>query len=118
MFTERLQQVTDQLDGALAVSLVAKDGIPVESIIVDQDLDIEVLAAELISQVRAVSSDHRELSVGKVRLFSLTTESAILMVGALTDEYYLLVVLEAGSNFGRARFELRRAVLLFEEDLI
>ncbi len=118
MFTERLQQVTDHLDGALAVSLVAKDGIAVESIILDQDLDLELLAAELMSQVRAVSQDHRELSVGKVRLFSLTTESFILMVGALTDEYYLLVVLEAGSNFGRARFELRRAVLLFEEDLI
>ena len=83
MFTERLQQVTDHLDGA-----------------------------------RAVSQDHRELSVGKVRLFSLATDQLILMVGALTDEYYLLVVLEAGSNFGRARFELRRAVLLFEEDLI
>ena len=118
MFTERLQQVTDHLDGALAVSLVAKDGIPVESIAVDQDLDLEVLAAELMSQVRAVSQDHRELSVGKVRLFSLTTDQLILMVGALTDDYYLLVVLEAGSNFGRARFELRRAVLLFEEDLI
>ena len=118
MFTERLQQVTDHLDGVLAISLVAKDGIPVESIIRDQDLDLELLAAELMSQVRAVSQDHRELSVGKVRLFSLTTESCILMIGALTDEYYLLVVLEAGSNFGRARFELRRAVLLFEEDLI
>ena len=118
MFTERLQQVTDHLDGALAVSLVAKDGIPVESIAVDKDLDLELLAAELMSQVRAVSQDHRELSVGKVRLFSLTTDQLILMVGALTDEYYLLVVLEAGSNFGRARFELRRAVLLFEEDLI
>ena len=118
MFTERLQQVTDQLDGVLAISLVAKDGIPVESIIRDQDLDLELLAAELMSQVRAVSQDHRELSVGKVRLFSLTTDSYILMVGALTDEYYLLTVLDAGSNFGRARFELRRAVLLFEEDLI
>ena len=118
MFTERLQQVTDHLDGALAVSLVAKDGIPVESIAIDEDLDLELLAAELMSQVRAVSQDHRELSVGKVRLFSLTTDQLILMVGALTDEYYLLVVLEAGSNFGRARFELRRAVLLFEEDLI
>ena len=118
MFTERLEQVTDHIDGVLAISLVAKDGIAVESIIRDQELDLELLAAELISQVRAVSQDHRELSVGKVRLFSLTTDSFILMVGALTEEYYLLLVLEADANFGRARFELRRAVLAFEEDLI
>lgn len=118
MFAERLQQVTDRIDGVLALSLVAKDGIPVESVIVDSGVDLELLAAELLSQVRAVSQDHRELAVGKVRLFSLTTDRLILMVGALTEEYYLLLVLEADSNFGRARFELRRAILQFEEDLL
>ena len=118
MFTERLQQVSDRLDGVLAVSLVAKDGIPVESVSVDSSVDLEMLSAELMSQVRSVSQDHRELSVGKVRVFSLTTDKLILMVGALTDDYYMLLVLEAESNFGRARFELRRAILQFEEDLI
>lgn len=118
MFTERLQQVADSTDGVLAVSLVAKDGIPVESVIRDPSLDLEVLAAELLSQVRAVSQDHRELSVGKVRLFSLTTDRLILMVGALTEEYFLLLALAADANFGKARFELRRAILQFEEDLL
>ncbi|MEE8523352.1 MAG: hypothetical protein V3T72_05430 [Thermoanaerobaculia bacterium] len=118
MFADRLQEVSDRIEGILAVSLVAKDGIPVESVAVDASIDLELLAAELMSQVRAVSQDHRELSVGKVRLFSLTTDKLILMVGALTDDYYLLLVLDADSNFGRARFELRRAILHFEEDLI
>ena len=40
------------------------------------------------------------------------------IIGALTEDYFLLLVLKAGSNSGRARFELRRAVLMFEEDLI
>jgi len=118
MFAERLQEVSERVEGLLAVSLVAKDGIPVESVAVDAEIDLELLAAELMSQVRAVSQDHRELSVGRVRLFSLTTDKLILMVGALTEDYYLLLVLKAGSNFGRARFELRRAILQFEEDLI
>ena len=118
MFAERLQEVAGRIDGLLAVSLVAKDGIPVESVAVEDGIDLELLAAELMSQVRAVSQDHRELSVGKVRLFSLTTDKMILMVGALTEEYYLLLVLGEDSNFGRARFELRRAILQFEEDLI
>ena len=118
MFVERLQEVADRIEGLLAISLVAKDGIPVESVSVDDDIDLELLAAELMSQVRAVSQDHRELSVGRVRLFSLTTDQMILMVGWLTDDYYLLLVLAADCNFGRARFELRRAILQFEEDLI
>lgn len=118
MFSDRLEQVRDRLEDVLAISLIAKDGIPVESLKLDPRVDLELLAAELMSQVRAVSHNHQELSMGKVRQFSVTTEQLILMVGALTEEYYLMLVLSADANFGRARFELRRAVLLFEEDLV
>lgn len=117
MFVERLEQVASRIEGAQAVSLVAKDGMPVESICSMPDLDLEVLAAELMTQVRAVSRDHQELSVGDVRHFSVTTDKWVLMVTALSAEYYLLLVLAAEANAGRARFELRRSVLLFEEDL-
>ncbi len=117
MFTERLEQVSQRIQGTLALSLVAKDGIPVESVSRDASLDLDLLAAELMSQIRAVSQNHQELSVGKVRHFSVTTDLFILMVSALTDEYFLLLVLETGANAGRARFELRRSVILFEQDL-
>jgi len=117
MFIERLKQVASRIEGAQAISLVANDGMPVESFSSMPDLDIEVLAAELMTQVRAISRDHQELSVGDVRHFSVTTDRMILMVTALSAEYYLLLVLAAGSNAGRARFELRRSMLLFEEDL-
>lgn len=117
MFTERLEQVSQKIDGTLALSLVAKDGIPVESVSRDPALDLDLLAAELMSQVRAVSQNHQELSVGKVRYFSVVTDRYVLMVSSLNDEYYLLLVLQSGSQAGRARFELRRAVMLFEQDL-
>ncbi len=118
MFLERLQTVADRIDGALALSLIAKDGIPVETLTKEESLDLELLAAELMSQVRAVAQNHQELSVGAVKHFSVTTDRFILMIGALTEDYFLLLVLKAGASSGRARFELRRAVLLFEEDLI
>jgi hypothetical protein len=119
MFGERLQRVKDRISGVVAVSLVAKDGIPVESVGKDGDgLDLEMLSAELMSQVRTVAQNHQELAVGQVRQFSVTTDRFVMMVGAITEDYYLLIVLDPGASFGRARFELRRSVLLFEEDLI
>lgn len=118
MFLERLRDVADRIDGALALSLVAKDGIAVETLTREDSLDLEILAAELMSQVRAVTQNHQELSVGAVKNFSVMTNRFILMIGALTEDYFLLLVLKAGANSGRARFELRRAVLQFEEDLI
>lgn len=117
MFTERLQQVKDRISGATALSLVAKDGIPVESV-GESVLDLEMLAAELMSQVRAISQNHQEISVGKVRQFAVSTDLFTLMVGALTSDYFLLLVLGPDSNYGRARFELRRAVTMFEDDLL
>ena len=118
MFLERLNRITSRIDGAVALSLVAADGIPVESVNTDPALDLEVLSAELIAQVRVISDDHRELNVGDVRQLALTTDRFTLMVTAVAEGYYLLLVLTETSSYGRARFELRRARLLFEPDLI
>jgi len=118
MFLERLSSITGRIDGALALSLVAKDGIPVESVSSDPGIDLEALGAEMVSQARAISDNHRELAVGEVQQLSVTTERVTLMVSAVAPDYYLLLVLGPDGNFGRARFELRRARLLLEEDLI
>ena len=118
MFLERLNRITGRIEGAVALTLVAADGIPVESVNSDPDLDLEVLAAELIAQVRVISDDHRELNVGDVRQLAVTTDRFILMVTNVAEGYYLLLVLADASSYGRARFELRRARLVFEPDLI
>ena len=41
-----------------------------------------------------------------------------MMLGRVAPGYYLMLVLAHGRSFGRARFELRRAPLAFEEDLL
>ena len=117
MFLDQLSQISNRIGGALALSLVAKDGMPVESVSSDPDLDLEVLAAELISQVRSITENHRELDVGEVQQLSVTTDRLTLMVSSVAADYYLLLVLGPEGNYGRARFELRRARLLLEGEL-
>jgi predicted regulator of Ras-like GTPase activity (Roadblock/LC7/MglB family) len=117
MFLEQLNSISNRIDGALALSLVARDGIPVESVSADPDLDLEVLAAELVAQVRSIAEDHRELAVGEVQQLTVTTDRLTLMVSSVAPDYYLLLVLGPEGSQGRARFELRRARLLLEKDL-
>lgn len=117
MFLEQLNHISNQIEGALALSLVARDGIPVESVSSDPDLDLEVLAAELVAQVRSITENHRELEVGEVQQLSVTTDRLTLMVSSVASDYYLLLVLGPEGNYGKARFELRRARLLLEEEL-
>ena len=118
MFIDRLEMIAGRIDGLQALSLVAKDGIPVESVSPGTDLDLEVIVAELMAQVRAISQNHSELSVGQVQHFAVATEQIGFMISAVSSDYYLLAVLGLESNLGRARFELRRAALLFEKDIV
>ena len=113
----RLQVLLDRIEGALAVSLVAADGIPVATASRDGGFDLEALAAELLAQVRAISTEQRDLAVGEVDQYSVSTDRFTILIGRLQAGYYLLLVLEQVGSYGRARFELRRARLLFEEDL-
>jgi predicted regulator of Ras-like GTPase activity (Roadblock/LC7/MglB family) len=117
MFLEQLNHISNQIEGALALSLVARDGIPVESVSADAGLDLEVLAAELVSQVRSITENHRELEVGEVQQLSVTTDRLTVMVSSVASDYYLLLVLGPQGNYGKARFELRRARLLLEGEL-
>ncbi|HWM94822.1 MAG TPA: roadblock/LC7 domain-containing protein [Thermoanaerobaculia bacterium] len=118
MFLEELSRITGRIEGALALSLVAKDGMPVESVSSDSAIDLEALGAEMVSQARAISDNHRELEVGNVQQLAVTTDRVTLMVCSVAPDYYLLLVLGPGGNYGRARFELRRARLLLEKELI
>ena len=117
MFLDQLSQISNRIEGALALSLVARDGMPVESVSSDPSLDLEVLAAELVTQVRSITENHRELDVGEVQHFSVTTDRLTLMVSSVAADYYLLLVLGPEGNQGRARFELRRARLVLESEL-
>lgn len=118
MFADRLRAVSDRIGDAMTIALVAGDGVPVESWPKQPEHDVEILAAEFMTQVQSISQNHEELNAGGVRQLTIDTDQLTVMVSALTRGYYLLLVLRAGANKGRARFELRRAVLSFERDLV
>lgn len=117
MFREHLNRIRGRIEDVVALSLVARDGIAVDSVSSDPELDLDALAAEMVAQAREISENHRELEVGDVRQLSVITDRVTLMVSSVAPDYYLLLVLGPGGNFGRARFELRRARLLLEKDL-
>lgn len=117
MFAERLRAIASRLDGAEVVALVGVDGLPVESHGDCNGLDLEALAAELLAQVHTIGENHRELDMGRVDQFSVTTPGHTAMLGRLDPRYFLLLVLARDASLGRARFELRRAPLVFQQDL-
>jgi predicted regulator of Ras-like GTPase activity (Roadblock/LC7/MglB family) len=117
LYLERLSAVSQRLGGALALSLVDHDGMPVESLSSAPELDLETVAAEMVAQARTIAQQQKELSVGEVRQYTVTGARLTFVLSSLGGGYWLLAALAPETILGRARFELKRATLLFENDL-
>lgn len=117
MYLERLSEISGRIGGALAVSLVDRDGMPIESLSSAPDLDLETAAAEMVTKARNIAQQQKELSVGAVRQLTIASELRTFLLSAVGRGFWLLAVLAPEASLGRARFELKRAVLLFENDL-
>ena len=118
MFLEKLSRVAGGIEGARALALVGSDGIPIETVKVAEDIDLEVLTAEALAHIQQIRSNHEEFAVGGVRQFSLVTRNNAMMVSRLVPDYYLLLVMTPQASLGRARYLLRRARLDFEDELL
>ncbi len=117
MLRRKLTLLAERLGDVRLLALVGADDIPVERVCFDGSLDSDELAAELGVIGRDIVSSYQELAVGRPRLFSIAVGQWIIMSSFLSSEYSLLLVADARIGRGRARFELRRARLLFEGEL-
>jgi len=118
MFRDHLRRISDRIGDVLALSLVARDGIPIDSFRIDPELDLDALSAELIAQLRVISENQRDLRIGEVQHRAITSRRLTVMVSAVARDHFLLLVLGPQGNHGRARFELRRARLFLEDELL
>lgn len=117
MFKDVLAAIRDRVDGALAVSLIALDGIPIETVSGDDGVPLDLLGAEFGSFIKSIRPN-TEIGSGEVLQFSLVTEKYITFLSAVTPDYYILLVLRPDGNYGRARFELARAKHLLQDELV
>ena len=117
MFRDRLEDLVERIDGALALTLVARDGIIVQSVSRGEHPDLEVLAAEIPERLRMLARQVPELKDSDLRYMNVTTDRYTMMLSSLNDDYSLLLLMGPEGSGGRARFELRRALLDFAADL-
>lgn len=116
-FKDVLREIRDRVDGAVAISLIGDDGIAVESMN-PSGVPLDAMGAEFGRFIKSIRQSNRELDTGDVLQFSLMTEKYIAILSAVTPEYYVLLVMRPGGNYGRARFELARAKEVLRHELV
>ena len=120
MFKEVLHEAINRTEGCLGALIMGTDGITVEKVWkpegAENNLDIAV--AEYTSLVKNAQRANREMGLGRLYETVLTTESGIFILRFVTEDYFIAMVLSPEGNFGRVRYELRRAELLLEKEFV
>ena len=118
VFQDTLRRIAERVEGTQAVSLVGVDGIPIDSYGAVEGLSMESLAAELGAFVKAARGPHTMLETSPIQQLALITARSTAILSRVTEEYYLLLLLSREGNFGRGRFELAKAALALEKELL
>ncbi len=108
-FTEALRHVADRVPETEVLMIIGTDGIPIETLLVRPDPNMEAVAAELTTLLRASLSAAADTGLGTLQELSLVTERTTTLLVSITPEYFLFASLAPGAVMGRARFALRLA---------
>jgi predicted regulator of Ras-like GTPase activity (Roadblock/LC7/MglB family) len=118
VFSEVLQEVSSKVEGSIGYVVMGMDGIPIERLIADRKHNFDMIATESTTLLRTTQQASEELGAGPLRELSFATAEFTVLAVAITDEYILLGALSKGSNYGKARFYMKRAALRLEKEFL
>jgi predicted regulator of Ras-like GTPase activity (Roadblock/LC7/MglB family) len=107
-FRDLLQQVVQNVDGAVACALMGVDGIEVDSVHQEElGLDVRTLLVEYSSLFRAAREAAATHQAGGVSELSVQSERLLVVARLVSPEYFMVVALRPDGNFGKARYMMR-----------
>ncbi|MDH5527475.1 MAG: hypothetical protein OEY97_09235 [Nitrospirota bacterium] len=102
-----LRRVCSHLDDVRGIALFGIDGLVVEEIRQDPLVDLSMLGAELSVSLKGTQESTTSAQLGTVQAMQIKMDNALVLVQTISAEYFLLLVLRAGGNPGRALFYLQ-----------
>jgi predicted regulator of Ras-like GTPase activity (Roadblock/LC7/MglB family) len=115
-FAEALKGIASRVPEAEVVMVIGTDGIPIDKLAVRPAPELEAVAAEHTTLLRASLSTAGDTGLGSLQELAVVTDRMTTLLVAITPEYFLFVALSPGAVIGRARFALRLAGLSLRKE--
>jgi predicted regulator of Ras-like GTPase activity (Roadblock/LC7/MglB family) len=115
-FADALKALVGRVPETELVMIIGTDGIPIEKLTVRPDPNMEAVAAEYTTLLRASLAAAADTGLGALQELAITTERMTTLLVAITPEYFIFASLAPGALMGRARFALRLAGLSLEKE--
>lgn len=119
IFRDIIQAMLQKVEGTLSVLIVGVDGIIIDrsdSEDIDDGLNLELVAAEYTSLLKTALRTAEDVEIGQLQELTVFTAHYHFVIKMITDEYYIMFIMRPGGNFGRARYELKKAKILLEKE--
>lgn len=85
------------------------DGIPIDEYVTENSaLDVQLLTAEYAAVLKEIKRTVDVLKTGVLEEVSINTEFSIAIARVINDDFFVVLVMGSGGNFGKGRFLLRR----------
>lgn len=117
MFRENLEKLVDNCEGAVASVMMGFDGIAVDTISREKDLDVDTISMEFSFVLGQVRKAAEILEVGKLEEVAIRSENLTFIIRIISDEYFIAMALKPDGNFGKGRFLMRLAHHDFVKEL-
>lgn len=109
MFTDTLRKVVDNVDGGIAAVIMGLDGIPVDSYIRQNSVDVNTIGMEFSFILGQVRKAGESLQVGGLEELSVKAQRLMLICRMISPQYFVAIALSPEGNFGKARYLTRMA---------
>ena len=115
-FADALRAAADRVPETEVLMVIGTDGIPIEKLMLRPDPNMEAVAAEYTTLLRASLAASADTGLGELHELAITTERMAILLVAITPEYFLFAALGPEALAGRARYALRLASLALERE--
>lgn len=108
-FADTLKAIADRIPEVRMLLIMGTDGIPVDRYVRVADPDLEAIAAEYTTLLRASLTAAHDTGLGVLREVTVVNDALTALLVGITPEYFLFAALGPGARVGEARFALRLA---------
>jgi len=115
-FAEALKTIAARVPETQVLIVMGTDGIPIDKLVVRPSANLDAVAAEYTTLLRASLAAAADTGLGQLKELSIVTEQLVALMVAITPEYFLFAALSPGALTGRARFALHAAGLALERE--
>lgn len=118
-YKQTLKTVTETVGGGLAAIIMGYDGIPIdEYLVASSQFDLQLLTVEYANLLRDIRRTVELLENGIMEEVSIATDRVRVLVRAINNQFFLVLVLTADGNYGKGRYLLSREAVKLKDDLV